>query len=280
MLAVAVLLLIGIVHLPIQFMSEQLWEDPISFRKPILFGISTGVTLGSLLMLLDELRPRRLDTWLRAVLCSTLTLEVILITIQPWRGEGSHFNRSGPLNATIEFAMLVLILTAVLIIAYLTLRSAFPGAFRPIPVARVAGHRWGMLFLLVSCALGIWITIEGSAQLARGGDPGLMGEQGVLKFPHGATLHAIQTLVIWAWICDWIGSRYAWHSVTWLAASHLLLLIYSMRQTLLGRGRWEMDAVGSGLLTGIALTGLLSIGLALWSQKLGSPRGGEDAAVR
>lgn len=263
---VVLLILLGIFHIPIQWMSDRFWEDPVSFRKPILFGISTGLTLGSLILLLDSLRPHRWDPWLRGLLCTSLSLEVLLITIQPWRGEPSHFNRNGSLNATIELVMLLLILAAVVAISFLTVRACLPNAFRDVSRALMAANRWGMVFLLLSCGLGIWITWVGHSQQALGKPPEVFGERGVLKFPHGATLHAIQTLVIWAWICDWIRSRSAWQSVTWLAIAHGFLLAFSLRQTLLGRGRWEVDFTAWGIVAGMIVAGIFALGFAFRSR--------------
>ena len=265
--AVALLLGLGLSHLPINMVSDLQWEHPASFRKPILFGISTGLTLGSLLLLLSDLHPRRWDRLLRGGLCVTLVLEVVLITIQAWRRVPSHFNRTTFLDASIETLMLICILLAVAMIVGLTARAQRPNAFRNGSPARILAHRAGMLFLVASCLLGIGITIVGHVQLVQGGSAEIFGDRGVMKFPHGAVLHAIQTLVIWSWLCDKLASVHGQASVAWLVASHFLFIVYATRQTLMGHSRWETDEWGWGLLGSSAACVLLTVIVAIWPRK-------------
>ncbi len=265
--AVALLLGLGFIHLPINMVSDLAWDHPSSFRKPILFGISTGLTLGSLLLLLNDLHSRRWDRFLRGGLCVSLVLEVVLITIQAWRGVPSHFNRSTFLDALIETLMLICILLAVAVIVGLTARALRQDAFRTGSPARILAHRAGMLFLVASCFLGIGITIVGNYQLLQGGSTEIFGNRGVMKFPHGAVLHAIQTLVIWSWLCDKFASRHGQASVAWLVASHFLFILYATRQTLMGHSRWETDELGWGLLGSSVACVLLTVLAAIWPRK-------------
>ncbi|MFO0527171.1 MAG: hypothetical protein ACK52A_03650, partial [Planctomycetota bacterium] len=114
--AIALLIGSGLLHLLLWRLGTEPWESPISFRKPALFGISTGLTLWSCLWVLRQLPGSRLATSLGRLLTGTLLLEVALITLQTWRGVPSHFNRSTPTDAAIETTLLVLISIATLII--------------------------------------------------------------------------------------------------------------------------------------------------------------------
>jgi hypothetical protein len=265
--AVLFLIVLCVLHVPPQLVSYLPWEDPRSFRKPILFGLSTGLTLGSLLLLMNELRPRRGDHFLRTLLCVTLVIEVLLITLQAWRQVPSHFNHSTGLDITIELMMLCCIMLALIVILALTVRVFQRDAFfRAIP-ARILAQQTGMVFLAISCVLGIGITILGNYLIFQGGSPETLGKAGVLKFPHGAVLHAIQTLVLWAWLCDVFKSARSVASVAWLAIAHVFFLTYAVRQTLLGRSRWESDDVGWLFLGFTLIAAVLSLLFAIWPRK-------------
>lgn len=261
--AVFFLLGLGVLHIPLQIGSQLDWSSPVSFRKPILFGISTGLTLGSLLLLLDDLVPGRRDQQIRIGLCVSLVLEVLLITLQSWRRVPSHFNRTTIWDAAIELGMLVCILFAVALIMVLTLRTMSPRAFRNGSGARILAQQTGMVLLAVSCLLGVCITIIGHYQLLSGGSTEIVGRSGVLKFPHGAVLHAIQTLVAWSWLCDRLRAIYGRLSVSLVAGAHAAFLIYAARQTWLGRSRWDCDALAWGWLTGTMLLGVLAVVVAI-----------------
>ncbi len=265
--SVLFLLALGIMHIPMQLASFLPWDDPSSYRKPILFGISTGLTLGSLLLLLNDLRPRRWDSFLRGLLCFTLVSEVLLITFQSWRHVPSHFNHSTILDVFIETMMLCCIMLAVFTILVLTVRTFQRDAFAEALPARILAQQSGMIFLLLSCALGIGITILGNYLMYNGGSPETIGSKGVLKFPHGAALHAIQTLLLWSWVCDVFGSARGFWSVAWLAAAHAIFLVYALRQTLLARSRWESDDIGWMLLGCILASGAMSLLVAIWPRK-------------
>jgi NADH:ubiquinone oxidoreductase subunit 2 (subunit N) len=265
--AVLFMLALGLLHIPMQLASYLPWEDPRSYRKPILFGVSTGLTLGSLLLLMNDLRPKRWDRYLRGLLSATLVAEVLLITVQSWRHVPSHFNRSSITDASIENAMLGCILLAVAVIVALTFRAFQRDAFPEASPARILAQRSGMIFLILSCFLGIGITILGNYLMHTGGSPEKLGNNGVLKFPHGVVLHAIQTLVLWSWICDVFGSARGALSVFWLAASHMGFLAYALRQTLLGRGRWETDDIGWIVLGCTVVSAVVSLLIAIWQRK-------------
>jgi hypothetical protein len=251
---IGLLLLSGLFHLLVFHAMSLPWSSPQSMRKAVLFGLSTGVTLWSCQDWLLRWKPRAGDAWLGRLLTLALVLEVALITIQPWRGTASHFAMAGRWNAAIEQAMHACILVATLIIADFCLRSWRSDTWRELlgrPCDQQA-MRWavrcGMAFLLVSCGLGFLITVIGKAQLAGGGAPELYGQAGVLKFPHGATLHAIQTLVLIAWLGRYWRCRRPGWAVAAGSLSHLGYLLYALYQTFQGRGRWDVSSLSLGLL--------------------------------
>ncbi len=185
LVATCVLLLFasGVLHVPLFLLGSNSWEDPLSYRKAILFGVSTGMTLWSCDRVFRSIRPLPWDTFQRASLAISLVAEVFLITLQTWRGERSHFNEGEGIDGAIETGMLALIAYAVLGIAILTLRSFLPGAWRPGPEqigpARILAYRGGLVFLLVSCFIGFLITSLGNARLEANLAPEIYGRNGV-----------------------------------------------------------------------------------------------------
>jgi hypothetical protein len=272
--AVATLLISGAIHLPCLVMFGQSWEDPASFRKPILFGLSTGLTLWSLLHCLDLLRPRRGDRFLSAGLSLSLLVEVLLITVQAWRHRPSHFNRSTALDATIETSMGMLIAFASSIVLLITLRAWLPHAWKHAH----AGHhgtsatmqlalRWGLVFLTLSCVLGFVITQIGHYNQLVGRPPEIWPARGILKFPHGAALHAIQTLAIFAWWMNRWSTKQPVMAMQCAVAAHAAWLAYATLQTFRGYGRWEWDSWGlPALLASIACT-LAAIAVAIYRNR-------------
>jgi hypothetical protein len=281
--AIGLLLLSGIFHLVVFGAMSLPWSSPQSMRKAVLFGLSTGVTLWSCQYGLLRWKPRAGDAWLGTLLTLALVLEVALITIQPWRGMASHFATAGRWNAAIEQAMHGCILVATLIIASFSLRAWRSDTWRELPgrLGDQRAMRWairiGLAFLLISCGLGFLITVIGKAQLAGGGSPELYGQAGVLKFPHGSTLHAIQTLVLIAWLGRTWHCRQPGWAVAAGSVSHLGYLMYSLGQTFQGRGRWDVSGFGLGWLSVTAAAALACWLLLCYREGPARPIAGEAA---
>jgi len=247
----AALIASGVFHLTWLWVTEADWSGPLSLRKPGLFGVSAGVTVWSIAVVLTQFEPRRYDQQLANFLSFGLLLEVGLITLQQWRGVPSHFNRTTTLDATIESAMLGLILLVTAGIAWLCWRSRY---LQPMVESHAVALRAGLWLLLVSCGLGVLVTIAGQINLAQGRLPEVWGHAGVLKYPHGAALHAIQTLPLMSGLlCKLRVLHGAWlvRSAAW---AHVFFLTHALWQTLHGRARMELDLIGGVTLT---IAGLL-----------------------
>jgi hypothetical protein len=240
LVAVGVILLAsGLVHGVVHLIGGGPWEGPVTWRKPILFGISAGLTALSLGWVWSLMPWRRGDRWLAAATAWALFVEVLLIDIQRWRGVASHFNRATTLDSWLYDAMGVLILFVSLVIFDLTIRL-----FRPAKTSSsdmLLAAQAGMVFLAISCGLGIWISVYGDMQVARGLDPERYGAAGVPKFPHGVVIHAIQWLPMVAWICRRAGfaDNTRWALVVTATAGTLLMLVYALAQTLTGHARFD-----------------------------------------
>ncbi len=229
--------MVGIFHIIPAILGPRDLSGPISFRKPILFGISTGVTVLSLgwILQLVETKHKLLLAW---VIAATALLEVALISLQPWRGEASHFNNTSPLDSfihyTIDVAVICLML-AIFWLGYFTFVQKFHANF-----AMRWAVRAGMLFLQFSCLFGVYMLIYGINRVSQNQAPDIWGEAGVLKFVHGVTIHSIQILPIQVWLM----TLYRWGAPTQnkaiilTTAGHTLLLAYAVLQTFQGKARF------------------------------------------
>ena len=250
---IAVILLgSGLFHLVLAGIDATPWDAPTSYRKPALFGISTGLTLWSCDWCFGQLRRFAWSEGMRKILGVSLLLEVALITLQTWRGEASHFNRSGVLNSSIELGMLAFIVIAMAIIMTLAIRSSMRD-FRPdVSRSMRIAIWWGLQYLVISGCIGFVITFLGHAQQISGKPPEIWGEQGVLKFPHGVAIHAIQTLAVVGWLSGLIGQSFSVAAVRSVAYLHGVVLLVAIHHTVQGRGRFEFD-VGSWVISAIGL---------------------------
>ena len=238
----------GAAHLVIWGVAGGPWEGPVSWRKPILFGISGGLTCLSLGWAWARLPWRRGDAWLAASVAWALLVEVCLINLQTWRGVASHFNRSTPLDSWLYDTMGVLILWVTL--ASIDLAVRFFRQSTPLAPDMLLAARAGLVFLVISCLLGIWVSVNGDVRQAAGLEPEQYGAAGVPKFPHGAVIHAVQWLPLLAWAArrGGIGDRHRVVLVAVSTAGTALVLCYALLQTLAGRSRIDATPATAALL--------------------------------
>ena len=243
----ALLLLSGLIHVGVWFVLGGQWEGPVSWRKPILFGISTGLTVLSVGWIYPKLKPQKWDSFLYGLLGLSLVVEVALITLQQWRGVASHFNHSTQLDTLIENWMAYLITFATIALVEFT-RRCFVGLNAPSDLKRAI--RGGMAFLVISCLIGFLISIHGNSQVAAGGDPSKFGAAGVTKFPHGVAIHAIQLFPVAAWLLLKLGVplNLRTRAINGLIASTAAFLLFSLVQTLEGKDRFDLTFSGAILL--------------------------------
>lgn len=261
------LFLSGVAHVVVWAVLGGPWEGAVTWRKPILFGISGGLTSLSLAWVWSKLPLRRGDARLAAATAWSLFVEVFLIDLQRWRGVASHFNRATPLDAALYDAMGVLIIFVSFVIVDLTVRLFRGGA--SLPPDMLLAARAGMLLLVVSCVLGVWVSVFGDQQAAAGLEPERYGAAGVPKFPHGMVIHAIQWLPAIAWAARWagLGEGARLRVVVAAVVGTGLLLVYAIEQTLAGRARFDATPVTAAIL--VAGLGCLVGSLAaIWLGRL------------
>ena len=232
------LVLSGAIHLIVWLVEGSSWNGPVSLRKPILFGLSAGITLISLGWVAGRMRRRMGDGLFLSSLAIAMVIEVGLITLQQWRGVPSHFNRETPLDAAILTCIDLLILFVTLGICELTRRSfGMLDADSDMAVA----IRGGMVLLSFSCLLGFVLVGWGNYQLALGRPPEIFSAAGVMKFPHGVPMHAIQFLPVVAWGMRRLGMSQQVRSRSVILAflATCAFTLYSLLQTFSGRARFE-----------------------------------------
>jgi hypothetical protein len=245
----------GLVHAGLWAITGGPWEGPVTWRKPILFGISGGLTSLSMGWAWSNLPRWRFDTLLARSATLALVVEVALIDLQCWRGVASHFNRTTRLDSLLYDAMGLLILWVTGVIIVITVRF-----FRQpvsLPADMLLAVRTGLVYLVISCLLGIWVGSNGDLRVQAGLQPEQFGPAGVPKFPHGVVIHALQWLPLLAWAT----ARANFSAATRLRLVSLasratgLLLVYAVAATLLGYPRFQAPPQLLALF-GVAVMGL------------------------
>ena len=118
------LLASGVFHGIVFLIDGGSWEGPVSWRKPIVFGLSFGITLATITWFLSFLRPRRGTAWvLVGTFAAASVAEVFLVSMQRWRGVPSHFNESTAFDGAVFSAMGALVSVLVLLTVAVAVRS-------------------------------------------------------------------------------------------------------------------------------------------------------------
>jgi hypothetical protein len=202
-----VLLVSAIFHLGVILVTGGSWQGPVSWRKPITFGFSFGVTCWTLGWILSYLPSRQRIGWILSGGFSVPALgEVFLISMQQWRGVASHFNFTTPFDDTVFTIMGNLVTVIAVIVLVLTVWT-FVSLQAPASLALAI--RLGMVLLLAGQVTGVLIILFGTPQALMGTaqvaghvtrEPNIYGLSGLMKVPHALTLHGIQVLGLLAWV--------------------------------------------------------------------------------
>ena len=190
MLAGAILVATGIFHVGVYALQDGGWDGPVSWRKPIEFGISGGITTLSLAAVMARLPRNSWLAWPCAVAMSLFVPETLLIDLQRWRGVPSHFNHDTAFDVAVFSWMGILVaivslgIMAMTVWTFVSLRG--PGSTK-------LAIRAGMVFLTIGQLLGFAIVTNGLGvdDLSRAS---IFGAAGEMKVPHGVALHALQVL--------------------------------------------------------------------------------------
>jgi hypothetical protein len=248
------LVLSGLFHGVVYLIDGGPWEGPLSWRKPIVFGLSFGITLMTLAWIVGFLRPPRWAAWLLLGVFAFASLgEVFLISMQTWRGVASHFNEDTSFDGMVFSMMGFLVgLVALVTVAF----TVWTFARMDAPASLALAIRLGLVLMLVSQVVGVQMIVEGS---------NTFGDSGALKVPHAVTLHAAQVLPALALLSlagEYV-ERKRLEIVALGAAGYAALIASTMVLTYAGRSPLDLTAMSSALaLLGL---GLLAVGAVMAS---------------
>ncbi len=262
----AALLLSGLAHVGVWAVDGGSWEGAVSWRKPILFGVSFGL-FGLSAGWVQGVLPRSAGWgWSTTALMSVGAVgEVALISAQRWRGTASHFNVADPVDATVFILMGVTIAVFSAGVVLLGLWAAIR-LRRPAPT--VIAVVVGIALVVVGSALGGDLMTRGMASVeATGTVPAavVIGAAGSGKLAHAVALHGLQVLAVLAVLLGTSGLAPAVRSraMAVAATGYLALTAVVAAQAYAGRSMLELTgpvAAGIGL---AALAVLAPFGLVL-----------------
>jgi len=237
-------------------------EGDVSWRKPILFGESFGLTGISIAWVMTFLpRPRWLGWPLALGLGLANCAEVLWVSFQQWRGVPSHFNDNTVFDANLFALAGVVILVAGLAIVAVTLLS---WVALQAPPSLAWAVRAGLLLLVAGQLFGLMIIRN---------DGPVFGAAGAMKVPHALALHGAQVLPLLAWLLSftpWSESKRT-RIVLTAVVGYILLLTAGAAQTFRGRGPLDLDAGAAVLLAlgALLLAGAYGMGLLGLQPKVG-----------
>lgn len=193
------LVLVGTAHLGMLVVDPRPWLGPLSWRKPVTFGVSFGLTLITITWVSSYLRmSSRTRTLLLAVLAADCVVEVLGITLQAWRRVPSHFNTESPLDAVVAFSLALgggVLIATLGSMAVIALRGRVDGP----PSMRLA-VRAGFGLLLAGLGAGVAMIVRGEVLIGSGERTAAYDTAGFLKWFHAVTLHAVLVLPVLAWL--------------------------------------------------------------------------------
>jgi hypothetical protein len=199
------LILSGLVHLVVFLVDGGPWDGPVSWRKPVTFGVSFGVTLIAVTWVTSYLRtrpgPRAV---LLAVFAADCVVEVGGITLQAWRGVPSHLDMETPFDTAVSMTLAV---GGGVLVALLTALAVASFRNRPAgPEGMALAVRSGFAILLVALVSGAAMIARGVVLTRTGHQEAAYRSTAALKPLHGVSLHAVVVLPALAWLL----SRTSW----------------------------------------------------------------------
>lgn len=201
----ALLILSGLVHLVVFAVDGGPWYGPVSWRKPVTFGLSFGATLIAVTWVTSYLRVgARLRTVLLVVFAADCVVEVGGITLQAWRRVPSHLDMETSFDTAVSMTLAV---GGGVLVVLLTLFAVAAFRHRPTgPAGMALAVRSGFAILLVALASGAAMIARGVVLARTGHQEAAYHSTAPLKPLHGVSLHAVLVLPALAWLL----SRTSW----------------------------------------------------------------------
>jgi hypothetical protein len=192
------LVLSGLVHLGVFAVDGGPWNGPVSWRKPVTFGLSFGVTLVAITWVMSYLRVgARLRTTLLGVFAADCVVEVGGITLQAWRRVPSHLDMETPFDTAVSMTLAV---GGGVLVVLLTVSAVVSFRHRPAgPAGMALAVRSGFAILLVALVSGAAMIARGVVLVRTGHQEAAYHSTAPLKPLHGVSLHAVLVLPALAW---------------------------------------------------------------------------------
>ncbi|MEH0514755.1 hypothetical protein QA942_27135 [Streptomyces sp. B21-106] len=196
----------GLVHLVVFAVDGGPWNGPVSWRKPVTFGLSFGVTLWAVVAVTSFLRMSpRVRTALLGVFAADCVVEVGGITLQAWRRVPSHLDMETPFDTAVSMTLAV---GGGVLVALLTVFAVSSFRHRPTgPAGMALAVRSGFAILLVALVSGAAMIARGVVLTRTGHQEAAYHSTAPLKPLHGVSLHAVLVLPALAWL---MASRTSW----------------------------------------------------------------------
>lgn len=195
----AALVASGLLHLVVFAVDGGPWTGPVSWRKPVTFGLSFGLTLVTIAWVSAFVRlGDRARNAILGVFAADCVAEVSLITLQAWRRVPSHFNEETAFDTVVTRMLaagggvLVVTLAALAVAAFRRDEEAAPSM-------RLA-VRSGFAALMLALASGAAMIARGVATVRSGDQRAAYHVVDALKPAHFVTMHAILVLPLLAWL--------------------------------------------------------------------------------
>ena len=203
--------------------------------KPMKFMLSITIFLWTVAWFMPETEPRpRSRAVVRWTIAIAMTVEIVMIVLQSWRGVTSHFNHDTAFDDAIFsiMGMGVVFNTSAMLLFLWIIRRDTP----PIRAGYIWGIRLGVaMFLLASLQGAVIVANDAHTVGAPDGGPGLpfvnwSTAYGDLRIAHFFGMHAMQALPLLGFMLDKTRTGAARNvvfavSIVWLVVTAGLLYI-------------------------------------------------------
>lgn len=210
----------GLFHLLVFAVDGGHWEGPVSWRKPVTFGLSFGLTLATFVWVgtLVRIRP-----FVVALFTAASVYEVVGITVQAWRKVPSHFNNETPFSSAISTGLAVgggVIIFSVVWLLVTALRA------KHLTPSMALAARVGAATFLGAMAFGGLMIARGAVLVRTGPLAEAYSTAGIFKPAHGIAMHGVLLLPLLAWALTFtrLDERRRTRVVAWASAGYLVLI--------------------------------------------------------
>ncbi|MFF3560094.1 hypothetical protein ACFYXS_08665 [Streptomyces sp. NPDC002574] len=229
----ALLVASGLFHLAVLAVDGGPWDGPVSWRKPVTFGVSFGLTLIAVAWVTSYLRVgERRRAVLLAVFAADCVVETGGITLQAWRRVPSHLNMETGFDTAVSMTLAV---GGGVLVVVLGAFAAAAFRHRPTgPAGMALALRSGFAILLVGLASGAAMIARGVYLTRTGHQEAAYHSTAPLKPLHAVSLHAVLVLPALAWLL----SRTRWSEATRIRLVLLATAVYIA--AVIGAGVWAV----------------------------------------